>query len=1254
MQSRPLSPSTPGKTRKKLPLHEKVEVRSVEEGFLGSWHTGTIIGYENSARIVRYDHLLNDEGSYNLTERVEVSPIVDCVSSGESVLPDNYRGLIRPLPTSDVRGLRYLHYGQCVELSYDDAWWEGVVLDHEEGCEQRRIFFPDMGDEMVARIDMLRLSKDWDEVTEEWKPRGKWLFLDLIEELEKDWPLPVSVKQIWYEVRMKNGFEKLKDWTTSGRYIWRELMLQVLFDNIRITVKQLFIELNSSWDLEELGQSLLEFSEPALDVVLKTEGLFHSSPAVVPFEATFRYDNEGILPTDLKSRHILEHNDQAPISTMLTDEQAVSISNFALPIISHNPDEDSLIASNTYKEATDMSRKLPHMETSISTQKSRPDWKPFLPEMISGAEFCPRAIDECIKIYSLKRRPSHKLRLNAKKHLLHLGWKIEYIVDKAILRLRYFSPDGELFDSLPKVCMKFDRVSQELGSGSPMLMSPKIGRKSSVHLREETHSPILAGKSRASSKLSKLCTHDSLVIEPQYCPEAVRDYLLCQTGKKFHCGDLNMEAKLRFLNAKKHLSAIGWSFYYHMKGGKKEMRYIAPSGSLFYSLLSACKFCIEVSALTSSELSPTIHNSNLQLLAVESREKFRLANEKPLNLSIESYDISLSKGLVPLVEGESYKTRISRKKRKHDKSHSIQSSQFPKRGRKSNGSMKSRRSVNADSSTTVRLSSKRVRDKIASASQQSPRTVLSWLIDNNVVLPRARVYYYNKNNSPPLAEGRIAREGIKCGCCGVIFTLCKFEAHVGNTNLRPSAHIFLEDGRSLLECQLQLKRHKSNKVLRSESREIKGRLCNKTNDYICSICHYGGELVLCDQCPSSFHTQCLGLKEVPEGDWFCRSCCCRICGQSRFDEINGRVVDFSVLTCGQCEHRYHVECIKTKGIIKRYHEGYWFCGDTCEQIFCGLREILGKPLPLGTENLTWTLMKYMKSESHNRDASDDECLVEHYSKLSVALSVMHECFEPVKEPGTRRDLVEDVIFSRWSELHRLNFQGFYTVLLEKNDELISAATVRIYGKRVAEVPLVATRFQYRRLGMCRILMDELEKKLIELGVERLVLPAVPSVLNTWTTSFGFSTMDESERFKFLDYTFLDFQGTVFCQKALTSKADSVGLLTGAQAKSYDHVNKNGSIQLDGNNTASEDFHGEVVEEIDILEKRSTCCIPAVTDNENDRCSTAIVVDQSIAPNCSPLHTKILLECHFGLNDIKQAENKNEGVLKCYKRRKFFQ
>lgn len=55
---------------------------------------------------------------------------------------------------------------------------------------------------------------------------------------------------------------------------------------------------------------------------------------------------------------------------------------------------------------------------------------------------------------------------------------------------------------------------------------------------------------------------------------------------------------------------------------------------------------------------------------------------------------------------------------------------------------------------------------------------------------------------------------------------------------------------------------------------------------------------------------------------------------------------------------------------------------------------------------------------------------------------------------------------------------------------------------------------------------------MELGVERLVLPAVPSVLNAWTTSFGFSQMADFERLQFLDYTFLEFQDTIMCQKLL--------------------------------------------------------------------------------------------------------------------------
>lgn len=82
------------------------------------------------------------------------------------------------------------------------------------------------------------------------------------------------------------------------------------------------------------------------------------------------------------------------------------------------------------------------------------------------------------------------------------------------------------------------------------------------------------------------------------------------------------------------------------------------------------------------------------------------------------------------------------------------------------------------------------------------------------------------------------------------------------------------------------------------------------------------------------------------------------------------------------------------------------------QIFLGMHHLLGKPVIVGDDNLTWTLLKYIEPDDSVSDNVDYESSVENYSRLSVALDVMHECFEPVKEPHTRRDIVEDVIFSR--------------------------------------------------------------------------------------------------------------------------------------------------------------------------------------------------------------------------------------------------
>ncbi|KAM1224203.1 hypothetical protein ACFX2G_044092 [Malus domestica] len=75
-----------------------------------------------------------------------------------------------------------------------------------------------------------------------------------------------------------------------------------------------------------------------------------------------------------------------------------------------------------------------------------------------------------------------------------------------------------------------------------------------------------------------------------------------------------------------------------------------------------------------------------------------------------------------------------------------------------------------------------------------------------------------------------------------------------------------------------------------------------------------------------------------------------------------------------------------------------------------------------------------------------EDLTENYSKLNLALSVMHECFEPSQDPYTKRDIVEDIIFNRELDLSRLNFRRFYTMLLERDEEVITVGSLGIYSE----------------------------------------------------------------------------------------------------------------------------------------------------------------------------------------------------------------
>ncbi|TYH49328.1 hypothetical protein ES332_D10G128200v1 [Gossypium tomentosum] len=315
-------------------------------------------------------------------------------------------------------------------------------------------------------------------------------------------------------------------------------------------------------------------------------------------------------------------------------------------------------------------------------------------------------------------------------------------------------------------------------------------------------------------------------------------------------------------------------------------------------------------------------------------------------------------------------------------------------------------------------------------------------------------------------------------------------------------------------------------VSRSRRRKRKRRCCgSRLCDTICSVCHYGGDLMVCGYCPCSYHLSCINLKDIPNEKWFCPSCCCGLCCMRDCKDDS----EHFTKACLQCTRQYHVACLsEVQHMSSTDYLFGSFCSEACYKLCAQLHQLLGISNPTTVDGLSWTLMRSLK----NVYGFPDMLKTHTWIKLSDVLRVIHECFEPVKDPHTKRDLVRDVVFNSGSKLKRVDFRGFFAMVLHNGHEILSIATVRIHGLKVAEMPLIATPFQYRRQGMCRLLFKELEKLLVQMGIERLVLPAIPQLRETWEKSFGFLEMPLSERLQFLGYPFLAFQGTIMLQKFL--------------------------------------------------------------------------------------------------------------------------
>ncbi|GFS31499.1 acyl-CoA N-acyltransferase with RING/FYVE/PHD-type zinc finger protein [Actinidia rufa] len=183
-------------------------------------------------------------------------------------------------------------------------------------------------------------------------------------------------------------------------------------------------------------------------------------------------------------------------------------------------------------------------------------------------------------------------------------------------------------------------------------------------------------------------------------------------------------------------------------------------------------------------------------------------------------------------------------------------------------------------------------------------------------------------------------------------------------------------------------------------------------------------------------------EELPEGNWYCSHCTCRICGDVANDKEAG------ALKCSQCEHKYHVACLKEKGPQqKAASEGEpaldtWFCGESCQEVYLGLQSRIGI-VNILSDGFSWTLLRCIHGDQRVHSAQRFVALkAECNSKLAVALTIMEECFLAMVDPRTGIDMIPHVLYNWGSEFARLNYHGFHTVVLEKDDVLISVASIR--------------------------------------------------------------------------------------------------------------------------------------------------------------------------------------------------------------------
>ncbi|XP_076896630.1 uncharacterized protein LOC143549621 [Bidens hawaiensis] len=417
--------------------------------------------------------------------------------------------------------------------------------------------------------------------------------------------------------------------------------------------------------------------------------------------------------------------------------------------------------------------------------------------------------------------------------------------------------------------------------------------------------------------------------------------------------------------------------------------------------------------------------------------------------------------------------------------------------------------------------------------------------------------YYARGKK--ILDGYKQGNGIVCGHCDTEISPSQFEAHAGWAAKRqPYRHICIPNGLALHDIAMLLANGQS--------------ITTSNSDDMCAVCGDRGELVICDGCPRAFHAVCLGLEGVPSEDWHCPYCRDSVGSgrkaaaefrpiiirltrvvKAREYETGGCVIcraqDFSVaefddrtvMLCDQCEKEYHVGCLRESGRcdLKALPLDKWFCCNHCDMIHSAIQDVVVNGATVVSGSVLSTINKKhiekgivsgAPNEIRWRMLSGKSRFPEHLPLLSRAAAIFRECFDPIVAKSGR-DLIPVMVYGR--NISGQEFGGIYCVVMMAGPIVVSAGLLRVFGREIAELPLVATSRQHQGKGYFQALFFSIEELLLSLGVQLLVLPAAEEAESIWTKKLGFRKMSDERYSEYArDIQLTIFKGTSMLEKDL--------------------------------------------------------------------------------------------------------------------------